>query len=72
MVQQRFPERRLVDLLACKDDSARAKLKEQHRREYARSSADKAYHPAAVAHFAGFWADEQEEGKGDFEHVRLV
>lgn len=50
--------------------AARDGLVAKHGREFKASSGKKAYHPAAVAHFAGFWADEQDEGSGDFQQAR--
>jgi len=67
-VQQRYPARRQVDFLA-ESEAARNKLASQHQKEYDRCCGDAKYHPAAVAHFAGFWADEQEDGLGDFQYV---
>lgn len=70
---RRYPDRRLVDLAGCQSEDARRRLVSQAAAERGRHEdggcLHRSYHPPAAAHFHGFWADEQEEGRGDHAHV---
>ncbi|EFN55234.1 hypothetical protein CHLNCDRAFT_52630 [Chlorella variabilis] len=66
--RQRYPERELVDLVGV-SEAQRARLVAKHRKEREAGTGRRSYHPAAAAHFHGFWADEDEDGKGDQQYV---
>ncbi|PSC69902.1 BTB POZ and MATH domain-containing 2-like isoform A [Micractinium conductrix] len=66
-VLERYPDRRLVVLPA--NEAERRGVAAQHAAEHAARKKEKDYHPAAVAHFAGVWLDEDEEGKGNSQMV---
>lgn len=61
---RRYPHRPLVQLLGKsegeRDALARAAAKDKEAHSY-----DPLFRQGAVAHFAGFWADESEDGAGD-------
>ena len=60
-----YPARTLIDLDSM-NETERERLAAAHKSAWERcNGADKSYHPPAVAHFYGFWADESEEGAGD-------
>ena len=50
-------------------EAQRARLVAKHRKEREAGTGRRSYHPAAAAHFHGFWADEDEDGKGDQQYV---
>ena len=67
---ERYPDRRLVVLPA--NEAERRGVAAQHATEHAARKKEKDYHPAAVAHFAGVWLDEDEEGKGNSQVGRAL
>lgn len=72
VVKAWYPSRKLLPEFAGLTEAARQRASAAAEANWDKMQNDPAFHPAAVAHFAGFWADENEEGSGDAQNVRAL
>lgn len=70
VVAQHDPTRQVIADFASLPVRERERLAAQAEQAHEKWTSDPAHHPAAVAHFAGFWADESEVGADDARKVR--
>ena len=68
-MERRYPYRPLVQLLGASEVQRDALARQAAQAREDRAS-DPRYRQGAVAHFAGFWADESEDGAGDQQKAR--